>query len=60
MAGAGKQFTFHGAFNRKSEAERKERSRPGTFVRRVWIYGKARYLVAGPKGTVSLGGLVRV
>ena len=60
MAGQGKKYRLHGAFNKERDAERKAAGRPGSFVLAVRIHGKRRHLVAGPKGTVSLGGLVRV
>jgi len=60
MAGQGKKYRLQGAFNREGDAERKARSRPGSFILPVRIHGKRRHLVAAPKGTVSLGGLVRV
>lgn len=47
MAGRGYRFSFHGAFNKKAEAERRERARTGTHIRQVRIHGKRRYLVAG-------------
>lgn len=34
MAGLGRRVTFHGAFKTKAKAERKERSRPDSFVRK--------------------------
>jgi hypothetical protein len=34
MAGEGRRVTFHGAFKTKAKALRRERARPGSFVRR--------------------------
>lgn len=35
MAGRGRMVTFHGAFNSKADAQRKERARPGSFIKSV-------------------------
>lgn len=50
MAGRGRLWTFHGAFNRKADAERKEKSRPGSFIKMVKIHGRTRYAVAEQPG----------
>lgn len=34
MAGRGRRVTFHGAFKTKAQAVRRERARPGSFIRR--------------------------
>jgi hypothetical protein len=45
MAGRGRRYTFHGAFNSKAQAQRKERARPGSFIRAFRIRGHNRYVV---------------
>lgn len=45
MAGQGRRFTFHGAFASKRKAQRRERARPGSFIKRVSIKGHRRFLV---------------
>jgi hypothetical protein len=45
MAGAGRRYTFHGAFKTKAKAQRKERSRAGSFIREFRIRGHKRYVV---------------
>lgn len=37
MAGKGKKFEFHGAFKKKSDAVKRERATPGSFIERVRI-----------------------
>lgn len=49
MAGKGRRFKFHGAFGKKSDAKRKERS-TGGFIRKASIKGKARWLVLTGRG----------
>jgi len=48
MAKRRRNFTFHGAYTKKKDAVRKERS-VGGFVRRTKIKGSTRYLVLRPK-----------
>ena len=44
------QFTFHGAFKKKSDAARKEKSRKGAFIKSTWIRGRDhRYVVMVPR-----------
>lgn len=45
MADVGKKFDFHGSFTSKSEAVKKERETPGSFVRERKVNGKVRYFV---------------
>jgi hypothetical protein len=45
MSGRGRKVAFHGAFAKKADAIRKERSRPGSYIRRVKIKRQVRYLV---------------
>ena len=59
--GVGNTVLFHGAFTSKSDAERKERSRDGAWIKRVTIRGRkkrgskkrkpghTRYLVMTPR-----------
>lgn len=44
MAGKGKKFDFHGAYNSKEEAMAKEKQVSG-FIRERKIDGKVRYFV---------------
>lgn len=44
MAGIGKQFNFHGAFDSKEAAVKKERE-VGGFIRERRVHGKVRYFV---------------
>ena len=48
MAGQGRKFTFHGAFDRKEDAKREEKKVHG-FIRRAKIRGHLRYVVMKPK-----------
>jgi len=50
MAGEGRLFMFHGAFNRKGDAVRRESERPGSYILPVMIRNKRRFLVMSPSG----------
>lgn len=34
-AGRGRQFLFHGSFSEKADARKKEKRRPGSFIKRI-------------------------
>lgn len=38
MAGRGRSFTFHGAFKKKADAVRKEKSIAGAYIKRVHLF----------------------
>jgi hypothetical protein len=59
MAGQGRTVLFHGAFNRKTDAERKAAGRPGYRVKAVKIRGKQRWAVMDGSESVS-SGLLRI
>jgi hypothetical protein len=48
-AGEGYGYMFSGAFAKKSDAEKKERSRKGSFVKGVYVNGQHRYAVLTPR-----------
>jgi hypothetical protein len=45
MAKRGRAFGFHGAFSKKADAVRKERTIRGAFVKRIRVRGQTRYVV---------------
>lgn len=45
MAGQGREVGFHGAFATKAKAKAKERETPNSYIQRVKMKGKVRYLV---------------
>jgi hypothetical protein len=49
MAGKGRRNTFHGAFKSKAKAQRRERSRKGSYIREVKIRKQRRFLVMKPR-----------
>jgi len=49
MAFRGKRYTFHGAFGSKAKAERRERARKNSFIRKYRIHGSTRYVVMREK-----------
>lgn len=48
--GVGKNFFFHGAFDHKADAKRKEAEGKDRFIRHTKIRGHWRYLVLEPRG----------
>jgi len=49
MAKTGRRMIFHGAFGTKKKAKAKERRVRGSFIRKVKIRRKARWLVLTKK-----------
>src|SRR5579872_1562340 len=47
--GEGYGYLFHGAFKEKEAAARKEKSRPGSFIKRRYIRGSKRFVVMSPR-----------
>lgn len=47
-SGIGRQFTFHGAYEKKSDAIKKESATPGSFVKFVLTRSGGRFLVMKP------------
>jgi hypothetical protein len=48
-AGEGYGYMFSGAFAKKSDAEKKERTRKGSFIKGVYVNGQHRYAVMTPR-----------
>ncbi len=48
-AGLGYGYMFHGAFAKKADAKRKERTRKGSFVKSAMTKHGMRYLVMSPR-----------
>ena len=48
-AGEGYGYMFSGAFSKKADAMKKEKSRKGSFIKGVYVNGQHRYAVMTPR-----------
>ena len=48
MAGEGALFFFHGAYNERRDAVRKEAATPGSFIKPIYYQSGMRYAVLSP------------